>query len=264
MRRKPHFEITTQIGCRVNCLKFCPQEIINCTYKGERTLTIENFRRMIEGVPESTSIIFSGLSEPFLNPRTPRMILEAHSRGHPVVVFSTLTGLSPYAANAIKHIPFERFILHLPDPYGVSDIPDTDDYSKSLNIILRNVERLNYMTMGFYFKSDGSQDRIRGKYIPRMRWTPYCDHHEHPDLFTLPNGNVYFCCQTRGQSNLLGNIYEETYQSLLSKHRLMSKEMRGNSNSICYRCSMAYPAFMHPVKKLVGETLIDIGKRYFL
>jgi len=264
MKRNPHFEITTQIGCRVNCLKYCPQEIINKTYEGERVLSLENFHRMIQDIPEDVTIIFSGLSEPFLNPQTPRMILEAAIKGHPISVFSTLTGLSSQAASAISHIPFERFTLHLPDSYGVSDIPYTDDYSESLNIILRNVERIYYMNMGYGFKSDRSEERVRGKYIQKMRWTPYCDHHEHPDLFALPNGDVYFCCQTRGQSNRLGNIYEESYQSLLAKHRSMSKVMRQYPDSICYRCSLASPAFMYPVKKLLGESLINIGKRYFL
>jgi len=265
MKRNSHFEVTTKIRCNVGCLRYCPQEIFTKNYTGDRILSVENFKRMISDVPASTTIIFSGLSEPFLNKDTPRMIIAAHEDGHPVVIFSTLTGLSPEDAVTIKNIPFERFTLHLPDSYGVAHIPDTEEYSKSLNIILRNVQRINYMNMGYGFVSDKSEERIRKiTTIPKMHFTPYCDHHEYQDIFVLPNGDAYFCCQTRGQSNLVGNIYQESYQNLLEKHSAMSTEMRNDPESICFRCMMASPSFMYPLKKIFGTSLINIGKRYFL
>ena len=265
MQRKPHFEITTQIGCRVNCIKYCPQEIITQNYEGERTLTLSNFMRLIQDVPASNPIIFSGLSEPFLNPETPYMMQAAHRLFHPIIVFSTLVGLTPTGANIIKDIPFERFTLHLPDPYNVSNIPETNDYNKSLNLILRNVERLWFMNMGYYFRSDCSNERVRGTCgLPKKRGRQFCDHHEYPDYFVLPNGDTYFCCQTRGQSCKVGNLFEESYGQLLEKYPAMSKDMQTDPDSICHHCAIATPYWMYPIKRMFGETLINIGKRYFL
>lgn len=265
MKRNPNFEITTKIGCKVDCLKYCPQETILANYKGNRILTLEAFKTLIKDVPDSHPIIFSGLSEPFGNPDTPAMMLEAHMQGHRIIVFSTLVGLKPPAAELIKDIPFERFTLHLPDPYGISNIPNTPEYCQSLNIILRGVERLWFMNMGYYFRSDRSEERVRDPTaIPYKAGKPFCDHMEYPDYFVLPNGDAYFCCQTRGQTNKVGNLFEETYPDLVKKHAAMKTHLQYDQHSICRQCAIATPAWLYPIKQVFGDRLIDIGKRYFL
>ena len=265
MKRKPNFEVTTQIGCSVNCIRYCPQEIITTRYEGERVLTLSNFLRLIKDVPADYPIIFSGLSEPFQNQDTPVMILEAHKIGHPIIVFSTLVGLTPSGANHIKDIPFERFTLHLPDPLGVASIPETNDYNKSLNIILRNVKKLWFMNMGYYFKSDRSEERVRGLITaPFRKGGVTCDHHEYPDYFVLPNGDAYFCCQTRGQTEKVGNLFKESYGDLVKKFPGIQCRLQTDPDSICHYCSIATPYWMYPIKKLFGDKLIEIGKRYFL
>lgn len=228
-------------------------------------LSLEDHALFIKDVPKEYPIIYSGLSEPFGNPDTPAMMLDAHMKGHPIIAFSSLVGLKPAAADLIKNIPFERFTIHLPDPYGIANIKNTEDYNQSLNIILRNVERRYFMDMGYSFIDDHSEDRVRGRYpYPSRKGRMFCDHHVHPDYFVLPNGDAYFCCQTRGQTGKVGNLFAESYQQLLNKHKEMSYRMQTDPTSICHRCAIATPHWIYPIKKMFGEQLIEIGKRYFL
>jgi hypothetical protein len=62
---KSSFEITTQNGCSVQCLKYCPQELITSRYKGKRHLSLEVFKQFISTVPSSVQITFAGFVELF-------------------------------------------------------------------------------------------------------------------------------------------------------------------------------------------------------
>ena len=64
--KKSSFEITTQIGCSVQCLKYCPQELITSRYKGKRHLSLEVFKQFISTVRSSVRITFAGFVEPFV------------------------------------------------------------------------------------------------------------------------------------------------------------------------------------------------------
>jgi len=63
---KSSFEITSQIGCSVQCLKYCPQELIIFRYKGQRHLSLDVFKQFISTVPSSVQITFAGFVEPFV------------------------------------------------------------------------------------------------------------------------------------------------------------------------------------------------------
>jgi len=63
--KKSSFEITTQIGCSVQCLKYCAEELNTSRYKGERHLSLEVFKQFISTVRSSVRITFAGFVEPF-------------------------------------------------------------------------------------------------------------------------------------------------------------------------------------------------------
>ena len=117
-------EITTSAGCSVSC-KFCPQKTFLQAYKSEvRKLSLQDFQKALENVPDDTIIIFSGFAEPFLNTDCTKMILHAHEEGHQISLFTTGTGLTLEDVSAIRKIPFSGFphggfVLHLADDEGV-------------------------------------------------------------------------------------------------------------------------------------------------
>ena len=62
-------EITTKIGCPVQC-KYCPQDKLIANYKSDKTMMdFKDFRRWIDKVPTHVRVDFSGMCEPFLNKR---------------------------------------------------------------------------------------------------------------------------------------------------------------------------------------------------
>ena len=82
-------EITTHIGCPVDCLD-CPQAVLQSKYHGTSTLSLENFKKVLDKVPAGTRIDFSGMCEPFANRDCADMILYAYEKGFPLALYTTL------------------------------------------------------------------------------------------------------------------------------------------------------------------------------
>jgi radical SAM protein with 4Fe4S-binding SPASM domain len=237
-------EFTMQIGCRVNCKKYCPQELIVGNYSGTKNLTLENFKKMLRTVPPTLTINFSGFCEPFLNPETPLMMMYAHNRGHPIDVYTTLVGLEIGDALMIADIPFNYFKLHLPDSYGNANIPTDVEYFSVLDIILHRVANIAFMSMNGLFQSNCAEERVRGNAVVVKPGKVTCDRLDEPNFVVQPNGEVYFCCMTRGLSNRIGNLLDETYMDIERRHPSFAREMRNSPDSICHRCSWSYPKWL--------------------
>jgi hypothetical protein len=143
-------EITTRIGCSVNCTKYCPQEVLVSKYTGSRVMTLEQFKILTGSVPANVMISFAGFCEPFLNTDTTDMILHAHGNGHKVQLFTTLVGFTERDLERLKDVPFDSVILHLPDAKGYAHIPITKEYKALLPRVLTTFN-CDVMTMGGSF-----------------------------------------------------------------------------------------------------------------
>ena len=73
-------EVTTHIGCPVNCSQYCPQEQLLKRYKGSRSFSMDDFKLALKTVKESKGICFSGFCEPFTNPNCIEMIEYANKK----------------------------------------------------------------------------------------------------------------------------------------------------------------------------------------
>lgn len=235
-------EITTGIGCVVNC-KFCPQKTFLKSYKGKkRKLSFEDFKIALDKMPKSTIIIFSGFAEPFLNADCTKMILHASRDGHPVSIFTTGTGMSVEDVEAIKGIPFSGFphggfVLHLADDEGYANIKVDDKYLKLLEAIKEaNIHNLLLRTMGALHKDVGqifSPESVmkqkmnsRAGYLTKEGVEVGCSSCVHDgdvmcgrdeyiyNNVMLPNGDVVLCCQDFGMKHILGNLLDESYEKI--------------------------------------------------
>lgn len=106
-------EITTIIGCKNMC-KYCPQDLLLKTYKGKKLMSFEDFKKFLEHVPVNVDIYFAGFSEAFLNRDSSKMIKYAVNRGHEVIFYTTLIGITDEAFEILKdtpqlHMGFHRF-----------------------------------------------------------------------------------------------------------------------------------------------------------
>lgn len=251
----PTLEITTVIpekGCVVDCV-FCPQRTLEKVYKGERILTLNNFKSLIDKVPRDVRITFAGFTEPWMNKHCSSMLVYAHDQGHPISVFTTGVGVSIADLESIIHIPFAGnpnggFVLHLPDSELLARHPITSGYIKTLEWIKDNhhrIQNFSIMTMGKEVHPDvrhlfdwapnyemwsragnliresldkpqliALKDRWNSIYHTDKNRTCGCVEHLYHNVL-LPNGQVTLCCMDYGLDQVLGNLYEQSYEELI-------------------------------------------------
>jgi FkbM family methyltransferase len=251
----PTMEFTTSIdtknGCVVDCV-FCPQRTLQKSYKGERFLSLENFQKAVDKIPEEIRVTFAGFTEPWLNPKTTEMLLYANEMGHPISVFTTGVGMSVTDVERIKDIayagnPNGGFVLHLPDQERKAKHPITDRYIKVIEKfgeVHKDIQNFTLMCMGTVHESVrhifpeastyqmwsragnllgesimkpellNRKDEYKSVYHGEQPMTCGCLEKLYHNIM-LPNGDVSLCCMDYGLEHILGNLLEEDYEDII-------------------------------------------------
>lgn len=246
-------EITTQIGCPIDCLD-CPQSLLRSKYQGRKSLDFEDYKKAIDKVPQGTRIDFSGMCEPFANKRCADMILYAYEKGFPLALYTTLQGATMEDYERLKDVRYEVVTIHLPDKDGRSHFNITDKYLE----LLSKWETDNYSCHGRiddrvlpYIK-----DRHLITYMHDRAGNVECREHqqinEYAQLYCvtsgkkmdhnvlLPNGQVLMCCMDYGMTGVFGNLFEQTYEEMLSSETACKmRKTLTMGESICRHCANA-------------------------
>ena len=251
----PTMEFTTSIdvknGCVVDCV-FCPQRTLQKVYKGERFLSLDNFKIAVDKMPKDIRVTFAGFTEPWLNPKTTEMLLYAHENGHPVSVFTTGIGMSLDDIERIKGVPFAGnpnggFVLHLPDQERKAKHPITDRYIKVIERfgeVHSQIQNFTLMCMGTVHESVrhvfpeastyqmwsragnllgesimkpellNRKDEYKSVYHGEEPMTCGCLEKLYHNIM-LPNGDVSLCCMDYGLEHILGNLVEQEYDEVI-------------------------------------------------
>lgn len=270
-------QITTQIGCRIDC-KYCPQTLFIKKYteddSRELVLTLRRFMEFIDRTEKDVIIDFAGFSEPFFNPDCIEMIRYADVTGHSIELFTTLLNLERSAFEKIRNIPFREVVLHIPDQKQNSKIPITEEYLELLKVIMeakkpdgrpfadwaschgkvadevsnliegriRVITQLHDRAGNLGSKELEKQTRKEG---PIRCSNTDARLHNHNVL--LPDGTVILCDSDWGMRHILGNLKHNTYKEIL--HGQKSEEVQRareseNGNVICRNCCYAVPSNM--------------------
>ncbi len=243
-------EITTNIGCPVGCLKYCPQESLLRRYGSDnRMMSIEVFKKILEHTPRNVNIIFSGFSEPFANPNCIEFIKLASAAGHKIDIFSTLWGVTRENVEELKQLHFRAFCVHLPDGHIMHE-PQTKDYRNVFFELQSKLPNIVTMSMNENFVSNNRENVVR---CIQKKAKPYgwCSKF-HVELapVVLPDGSVYLCCFDFGLRNPVGNLIKSNYSSI--KKSILKKE---GKFSECQYCSWN--------KNKIKHNLAAFGKRLF-
>ena len=254
----PTMEFTTSIdvknGCVVDCV-FCPQRTLQKVYKGERFMTLDNFKIAVDKMPKDIRVTFAGFTEPWLNPKTTEMLLYAHENGHPVSVFTTGIGMSLDDIERIKDVPFAGnpnggFVLHLPDQERKAKHPITDRYIKVIERfgeVHSQIQNFTLMCMGTVHESVrhvfpeaptyqmwsragnllgesimkpellNRKDEYKSVYHGEKPMTCGCLEKLYHNIM-LPNGDVSLCCMDYGLEHILGNLVEQEYDEVIPEN----------------------------------------------
>lgn len=217
-----HIEVTTQIGCPVQCARFCPQEVTAAKYFSDSgnapyaKLSLENFRIMLATVPKSVQIVFSGFCEPFANPECIDLIEYAHNEGYTMRLYTTLYGATTSDVQRLIKIPFTIFDLHLCDGENTK-IPLTDTYKDNVFTVLNTVPNLTFVQMNNSFKSNNRENITRNG-ITKKTKRGYCWKRDVPAMVLLPNGNLQLCCMDFALNYKIGNLLTESYADVRTRY----------------------------------------------
>jgi len=255
-------DITTNIGCPVNCV-YCLQELVMRSYGktgGPLMMPFDTFKRCIDKIPQDVIISFAGMSEPWANPECTKMLLYAYDKGHKIEVSTTLTCESLEDLDRIKHIPFHLFRVHVPSNDPDERIRPDESYLGRIKKVLETDigARFHYHGPELHeslrpFIADAERVLIASRSVndvPKREGTAPIRR-----LFAiacslglrfnelLPNGDVYLCCEDYGLKHKLGNLLEADYGDLFKSGEYF-KVKRGlkdmSVDILCRNCCFAY------------------------
>lgn len=246
-------EITTHIGCPMNCLD-CPQALLKSRYTGKRDMDFEEYKAAIDKVPTDVRIDFSGMCEPFCNKRCADMILYAYEKGHPLALYTTLQGATMEDYEKLKNVRYEVVTIHIPDREERSHFVITDEYLE----LLRVWETNNYSCHGTVDERVKPYIKMRNliTFMHDRAGNVECRPHRFIDpdrpLFCmtsgramnhnvlLPDGTVIMCCMDYGMTGVFGNLFRQSYDEVLfSEAACKMRETLNKGESICRRCANA-------------------------
>ena len=257
-------EITTVMGCRMLCT-YCPQTLLVKKYHESehegRAMSFVGFQRCLSTVPVSTSVTFAGMAEPWLNPACTDMVLYASSKGHEVVVYTTVMGMMMDDVERMERLRFKHLCIHLPDAEGRMTLPVTENYLQVLAALIRTFPEHNYsligtlppdvrQVLGHDVPDSTTALHSRANNLSHIQQVPrrsgrldtrHCIDHN----VLLPNGDVALCCQDYGLKHILGNLLRQDYASIF-KGEEFAKLMRGMEDEsvdiLCRTCNIAIAA----------------------
>jgi hypothetical protein len=202
-------------------------------------MTIDDFSTCLSKVPEKIIISFAGFSEPWLNPDCTSMVLYTHKKGYLIRVNTTGIGMSPSDIDLIRHIPFRKFVIHLPDDKGITKLKVDDKYlavieklavsdiknmlwkfhntSTGVNIhpeVLAILDKHKLQIANFGLSNRASNINIdsNGNVTRKTEALSKCKDFHHNILF--PNGDVGLCHMDWSLRHIIGNLVSGNFESL--------------------------------------------------
>lgn len=269
----PTIDVTTVIGCKINC-RYCPQDLLIKSYykdnpKRDRVMSMDTFIACLNHLPEKCNMMFCGMAEPFLNPFCVDMIVKAYESGINIDLYTTMVGISSEDLEKIWEIPMGFVNVHVPDANGYASLPVSEEYfellEKALNhrrkdgqpfVNMCNAQgephsRVKELCKQRYEISTALHDRagnlesdnlLHKQNLHGILSCSQCGRSLDHNIL-LPDGTLLLCCMDYGMKHVLGNLREQTYEEIKSgiKMKNVFEGMQGNEqiDLLCRNCSFA-------------------------
>lgn len=276
LRNSKVLEVSTVMGCTVNC-KYCPQDVMLKKYyetdkKRQRVMTIDNFKKILQHTPDNCIIDFSGMTEPFNNPDCLDMIRMACNAGRKVYLFTTLSEVDEETVEELIKLPIYYMTLHVADKCGYAYIPTTETYYRNVERVISAKKKDGSPFVDFINAQTAPEERVaqicldkyeimrsvqnragnvkdetaqhREKIIEAGEVIKCCFCGDDlSNSVVLPDGTLLICNMDYGMQHVLGNLYDEDYDTIRSKgelHRVL-REMNGGDDMdlLCRKCLLA-------------------------
>jgi organic radical activating enzyme len=276
--RKAYLEVTTVLGCSVNC-KYCPQRMLLEKYFREdrsrpNMMTVDVFSEILNHISKDTVIMFAGMGEPFLNPDCLKLLKMACDSGRSVQLFTSLVGASLETLREVIQLPIIFCTLHVADAENNAKIPLTEEYYKKLELLLE-AKKVASSGGGFVDAANAqgsvdarvisickgkievttavhdragnldSVDCVSRQHALDKRDRIFCNRigERLEGNVVLPDGTLLLCCQDYGMQHVLGNLYLQSMDEIRQGETFMEiqKAFRGDSGMelLCRKCLCA-------------------------
>lgn len=269
----PCLDITTKIGCSVNC-KYCPQEVLLKEYfktnpNRENCLSIDTLAKCMENMPINTNYQFCGMAEPFLNPDCFELIKFVCDAKYIVNLYTTLVGVNEETLYKLLELPIDYVTLHVADAKGYAKIPTSEEYYHLLETAVNCKKKNGRMFVDMCNAQAEPDARVyeicMGKHMITSSLLDRAGNLEGEGLITkrlsegkivcgvcgkslnknelLPDGTLLLCCMDYGMKHQLGNLKEQSYEDIM-KGSEMQRIRKGmgvsqTSDILCRYCSCA-------------------------
>ena len=274
LNENPMIEVTTKIGCKVNC-QYCPQDLLLSQYfkddnKRKNMMEVSEFQKCLEKLPRNCDIVFCGMSEPLLNPQCIEMMRLACESGRVVELFTTLVGATLKDIEQICELPLNLVTLHVADKFGYAQIPVSDEYYEMVEKMIRARrkdgtplvnncssqgeadERVKEICKGKCEIVTALHDRagnLEGSNLMKQERLvgkiscSFCRRALNRNIL-LPDGTLLLCCMDYGMKHPLGNLLEQTYEEIMDGEEMnkIKDGINGNESIdiLCRNCSQAH------------------------
>lgn len=247
-------EITTMIGCPLMCT-YCPQDSLRDAYGDDvKYMSLTDFKTILDKVPTSVRLDFSGQAEPWVNPACTDMVQYALEQGFRLAIFTTLYDWGETTVHRMGELllthasQIDIFKIHFPDEVGNMRgwKPSAEwEYAYIGMHAIVQAAGIHYeaMTMSdegvhsairhlpgvgvshgwgiVAMDRAGTLDREKVKNQP-LQLTPRHDYpvkcgrtNEYDQRVLLPNGEILLCCMDYAKMHVIGNLFKEnSYQEL--------------------------------------------------
>ena len=260
----PWLEITTKIGCSVNC-HYCPQSVLASNYgSNERMMSMSIFKRCLSNVPSNVLISYSGFCEPFLNPDCTEMIKYADSLGYRQALYTTLVGMTENDFTEIKDIPFSEVVIHLPDKDNLANIPVTGSYIRLLQEVVsycrrdgqrfairancqsepnETIKELLQGQIQIFSEMNSRAGNLDDKNLvstPYLHGSIACSRVMNKFVL-LPDGRLALCCMDFSLRHIVGSLLDDTYIGIVQGQALRKLKgyMVDDTDCLCRQCIYA-------------------------
>lgn len=269
----PTLEITTRIGCKVNC-RYCPQKTLISNYskknKSDVQMSMETFVKCIDKIPLNCNILFCGMAEPLLNPGCIEMMKYAILTGRKVDLYTTLVGIDGRQLEELLKLPVAFVTLHVADKYGYAKIKTDEQYYRKIEKVINYIkqdgtkfvnicnaqaepdEKVRQICKGKYEIIHELHDRagninddnlIKATKVRKGKIScSLCGQALNHNIL-LPDGRVLLCCMDYGMKHVLGNLTEQSYEEIMNGKEIDKIKAAINGDEsidiLCRRCSSA-------------------------
>ena len=246
LQDNPTLEITTVIGCKVNC-RYCPQDKLLNRYfennkKRKHILSVSDFEIFLENTPDNCDIMFAGMAEPFLNKDCRNMLEMACAKGRNVSLCTTLEGATDDDIEGILQLPLQFVGLHVADEKKNACISITEGYYGRVERLINAkkkdgtpfvndisaqanpLPKIQEICKDKYEVLVSLQDRAgnlegnelasREHMITKEKITCCFSGPQFNNHVVLPDGTLLLCNMDYGMQHVLGNLLEKNFDDI--------------------------------------------------